>query len=83
MRRDDFAAAFAGMKNLRIDALSEIQEIQVAGDWAYCRNHLHVTATPLAGGESLRRAGYTLTIFRKRNGAWVIARDANLLGRPV
>jgi hypothetical protein len=33
MRRDDFAAAFAGMKNLRIDALSEIQEIQVAGDW--------------------------------------------------
>ena len=43
------------------------------------RNHLKVTITP-PNGKSMVRAGYTLTILRKKpDGTWVIARDANLL----
>jgi hypothetical protein len=37
------AAASEGMKNVRIDGTSDIQEIQVLGDWAYLRNYLKVT----------------------------------------
>jgi hypothetical protein len=30
-------------------------------------------------GNSMTRAGYTLSILNKQNGRWVLARDANLL----
>ena len=30
-------------------------------------------------GKTVKRAGYTLTIFRKQNGKWLLARDANLM----
>jgi ketosteroid isomerase-like protein len=42
------------------------------------RNHITVTMTP-PDGIPVRRAGYTLTIMRKQNGNWLLARDANLL----
>jgi len=35
--------------------------------------------TPPNGTEPVRRAGHTLTILKKQDGRWVIARDANLL----
>jgi len=80
MRRDDFAAGFLGaIEHVRIEASSDIQELHVAGDCAYCWNHLDVVVQPLAGGSPQRRTGHTLTIFRKENGNWVISRDANLL----
>jgi hypothetical protein len=31
------------------------------------------------GAAPMRRAGYTLTILRKEQGKWRLARDANLL----
>jgi uncharacterized protein (TIGR02246 family) len=75
-----FKAASEGMKNVRIDGKSDIQEIQLLGDWAYLRNYLEVTMTPSGGGTPMRRSGYTLTILRKEpDGRWVLARDANLL----
>jgi len=75
-----FAKASEGMKDVRIEAMSDIQEIQVMGDWAYLRNHLTMTATPPGGGKPVRRSGYTLTILRKESdGKWRLARDANLL----
>lgn len=76
-----FAEAFnAAWEHLRIDARSEILEIHVSGNMAYCWNHFTVTTTSLRGEPSRRRKGYTLTILRKtRSGAWVISRDANLL----
>jgi uncharacterized protein (TIGR02246 family) len=74
-----FNAASEGMKNVQIDGRSDIQEIQVLGDWAYLRNRLEVTVTP-PGGQPMRRSGYTLTILRKEpDGRWLLARDANLL----
>jgi uncharacterized protein (TIGR02246 family) len=67
------------MKNLRVEGSSDIQEIQVLGDWAYLRNYIEMTVSPPAG-KPVRRSGYTLTILRKEDdGRWRLARDANLL----
>jgi uncharacterized protein (TIGR02246 family) len=75
----EFVAASERSKNVRVEGSSDIQEIQVVGDWAYLRNYLEVTITP-DGGSAVRRSGYTLTILRKMaNGRWVLARDANLM----
>jgi uncharacterized protein (TIGR02246 family) len=77
--KEAFAAAFAGMKQVRIEGRSDIQELHVLGDWAYLRNYIEVTATPPIG-DMVRRTGYTLTILRKESdGRWRITRDANLL----
>ena len=79
--RDAFAAAFqSGLGKVRIEPKSTIQEIQVAGNLAYCWNHLQVVITPLSGGSPMRRSGYTLTVLRiEPDGRWVVFRDANML----
>ena len=81
MGKSDFAAGFQAMSpQFSIASSSEVQEICVAGDLAYCWTCLAVTVTPRAGGDPKRRTGYTLTVLRKQpGGEWVIARDANLL----
>jgi uncharacterized protein (TIGR02246 family) len=81
MSKDAFAAAFQTMlPHVRIESNSEIKEIRVFGDWAYCWSHLSVSVTPRNEGKSMRRTGYTLSILcRKPDGAWVLARDANML----
>jgi len=77
--KDAFRAASQGQKDLRIEGTSDIRELTVLGDWAYLRNYLTVTVTP-PGGQTIRRAGWTLTILRKTAaGQWVLARDANLM----
>ena len=79
--REAFAAAFrAAVQQVRIESTARIEEIQVAGNFAHLANHLTVTMTPLQGGASMRRSGYTLTIMRKEpDGRWVLYRDANML----
>lgn len=78
--KQEFAMASEGMKGLRLEGTSDIQEVQVIGDWAYLRNHISMTATPSDGSAPVRRSGYTLTILRKGpDGQWRLARDANLL----
>ena len=77
--KEEFAAHNRNMKDLRIEGTSEIQEIEVLGDWAWLRNRLKVTFTPPTG-DPMVHSGYTLTILRKNpDGKWVLARDANLL----
>lgn len=77
--REAFAAASETMKNVRIDGRSEIQELQVLGDWAYLRNYIEMTMTR-NGTPPVQRSGYTLTILRKQvDGRWLLARDANLV----
>jgi len=74
-----FAAASQDMKDMHMEGKSEIRELKVLGDWAYLRGHLQVAVTT-PSGNTIRRAGYTLTILRKgRDGKWRLARDANLL----
>jgi uncharacterized protein (TIGR02246 family) len=77
--REEFAADSGRMKDVKLEAKSEVKEVEVIGDRAWCRTYLDLTFTR-PGGESTRHAGYTLTILRKMaNGAWAIWRDANLV----
>jgi uncharacterized protein (TIGR02246 family) len=85
MRKSEFAAAARAQASgaaPKFDGTSEIQEIQVAGDWASMWTRLRVVATPPDGSPPSERAGHTLTVLRKHAGRWLLARDANLLA-PV
>src|SRR5438270_356048 len=77
--KDAFAAASDAMQNVRMEGKSDIRELRVLGDWAYIRNYIEMTITP-DGGEPMKRSGWTLTILRKEDGRWRLARDANLVG---
>jgi uncharacterized protein (TIGR02246 family) len=77
----DAARAQAGQGAPRFEGTSEIQEIKVFGDWAFMWTRLTVVITPVDGAV-MTRAGHTLSILRKENGRWVLARDANMLA-PV
>jgi uncharacterized protein (TIGR02246 family) len=82
MTKTDFAKAAesqAGGKAPKFDGHSEMLEVQVLGDWAFMRTRLSVTATPPDGSPPTRREGHTLTLLRKDDGRWKLARDANLL----
>lgn len=63
----------------RIDSTGDVREIVVAGTLAYCWSDLSVKVTPIGGGDTTRLAGPVLSILRKRDGAWTIVRDANML----
>jgi uncharacterized protein (TIGR02246 family) len=77
--KDAFAAASQGQSNVKFDGTSDIQEIQIHGDWAFLRNHITLTITT-SDGQSNQRSGYTLAILRKLpSGKWVLFRDANLM----
>lgn len=65
-----------------LEITPDIEELVVAGDVAYLRMHLAVRVTPPGGAAPVQRAGYTLTVFRRVAGRWLLARDANLLA-PV
>jgi len=75
----EFRAASEGMKGMDFDAVSEVLEVQVIGNHAWCRTRLQVTMTP-PNGNTVRRSGNTLSILRKEPaGTWVMIRDANML----
>ena len=81
MGKSAFAAAAeaqASHGSVQFDGTSEIHEIKVIGEWAFMWTKLTVTMTP-PGSEPMTRAGHTLSILRKENGRWLLARDANLL----
>jgi uncharacterized protein (TIGR02246 family) len=79
--RDSFERGLRGVLiEHRIESSGEIQEVEVAGDFAYCWNNLTVRIVPLSGGEVVVRKGPALSVFRKQpNGAWLLTRDANLV----
>jgi uncharacterized protein (TIGR02246 family) len=80
--KDHFAAAMkpqtSGASLPKIDGHSEIQEVQVSGEFAYMWSRLNVEMT-MPDGKMTQRAGHTLSVFRKTAGRWQLARDANLL----
>jgi uncharacterized protein (TIGR02246 family) len=85
MRKADFAAAAKAQATGNapsFDGTSEIQEVQVSGDWAFMWSKLTVVATPPDGKAPITRSGHTLSVFNRQNGRWLLARDANLLA-PV
>jgi uncharacterized protein (TIGR02246 family) len=85
MRKAEFAklsGAQSTQGGPKIDGTSEIQEIKVLDDWAFMWTKLTVVATPPDGSAPIERSGHGLTILKKEDGKWLIARDANLLS-PV
>jgi uncharacterized protein (TIGR02246 family) len=78
--KEQFAEGAEAMKGSRMEADSEIVEIQVLGEWAYLRNRIAVTMTRPQGESPVHRSGYALTILHKgTDGQWRLHRDANLL----
>ena len=78
------AAAGAQSKQAspQFEGTSEIQEIEVIGDWAFMWTKLKVVVAQPGGAPPMTRAGHTLSILKKQNGRWLLARDANMLS-PV
>jgi uncharacterized protein (TIGR02246 family) len=76
----EFAAAARAQAGaaLRFDGHSEIREVRVCGDWAFAWAELSVEAS-MPGQAPVRRSGHTLSVFRRDDGRWRLARDANLL----
>jgi uncharacterized protein (TIGR02246 family) len=82
MRKSEFALAAkaqAAGNAPTFDGTSEIQEIQVFGEWAFMSSRLTVVATPAGGGDAVTRSGHTLSVFHRQGGRWLLARDANML----
>ena len=73
------AGAQSQQASPQFEATSEIREIKVIGDWAFMWTKLKVLVTPPGGAPPMTRAGHTLSILKKQNGRWLLARDANML----
>ena len=82
--RDGFSDGFsAAHKQLRINCISELEEVVVVGEVAYTRSRDSLSVIPRAGGEAKQLAGHRITVYRKQpDGRWVLARDAHTLS-PV
>jgi uncharacterized protein (TIGR02246 family) len=76
-----FAAAARGQSSqgLQFEGASEIQEIKVLGEWAFMWTRLSIVITSPGAASPMTRVGHTLSILKKQNGKWVLARDANML----
>jgi uncharacterized protein (TIGR02246 family) len=68
----------SGQSPPKFDGTSEVQEVKVLGDWAFMWSRLKVVAT-MPDGKTNTRTGHTLSILKKQNGKWLLARDANML----
>lgn len=79
--RDAFAASLRSVLGSHaIETASDIDEIVVAGDLAYCRTRMKVTVISKHEGLPMLRTGHTLSILRRcDDGKWRLARDANLV----
>jgi uncharacterized protein (TIGR02246 family) len=77
----EFAVAAREAQGAVMTGRSTVQEVQVAGDWAFLRTRLAVAVTPPGSPETIRQEGHALTILRRERGRWRVARDANLLVR--
>jgi uncharacterized protein (TIGR02246 family) len=68
----------AGFSQFRIEPLFEVQEIVVAGDWAFLWAKDELTATPIAGGDPRTAKGWAVSILhRGADRIWRFARGIN------
>ena len=79
--RDAFEAHLrAALTAVHLQPTAELQEIAVAGEFAYCWNDVALDVTPRGSAPSLRLVGPDLTIRRKEpDGRWVVFRAASML----
>jgi uncharacterized protein (TIGR02246 family) len=60
----------------RVEFTLAVDEVQVAGDWAFERGTYTITLTPKAGGEPMQDIGKYLTVYQLQpSGVWGMARD--------
>ena len=60
----------------RVQFALAVDEVQVAGDWAFERGTYTISLTPKAGGEPIQDIGKYITIYeRQTSGAWGMGRD--------
>jgi uncharacterized protein (TIGR02246 family) len=70
----------AALQTVRLEPAADLQELTVAGDFAYCWNEAVLTVTPLGQSTSMRLTGADLTILRREpDRRWVVFRAASLL----
>ena len=76
--REAFATTQESLTDLDLEATCDIHEVRIFGEWAYVWTFLSVNVSR-EGGETVTRAGHTLSILHKKTHGWVIFRDANML----
>ena len=63
-----------------IQSTSDVQEVEVSGNLAYCWSVLRVEMVSLGDRKVNVRSGNALTILHKQaDDSWVVVRDANML----
>ena len=82
--RDAFSPRFsAAHEQVRINCISELQDVVVVGEVAYTLSRDTLSVTPRDGGEEMRFAGYRSAVYRKQpDSRWLLARDTHTLS-PV
>jgi uncharacterized protein (TIGR02246 family) len=78
--RAAFAQMFARWGHAGVAQESRIEEIQIAGDWAYWRGTDAVTITP-EHGPAVTARGFGMGIVRREHGTWKFARGINNMMR--
>jgi len=79
-KREFLEGSRQSVGNVKVRVHADVKEVRVAGDFGYCYLKLEVTVIPLDGGAPIPHTGYTIGIYRREGGRWVLARDANLVG---
>ena len=68
------------LKTVRLQPTAELQEMAVAGEFAYCWSDVVLRVTPRDAAPALQLVGADLTILRKEpDGRWVVFRAASML----
>ena len=77
-RREFLEGSRQSAGKVRVSVQTEVKEIRIAGDLGYCWLKLAVTVTS-PDGSAAQHSGYTIGIYRREGGQWVLARDANVV----
>lgn len=71
------AAATAQDPNVETHLDCRAEEVEVRGDWAWLRTRIDLVLVNKETGARSRMAGHSLSILERRDGRWVVVRDAN------
>lgn len=72
------APLLAGFSQFRLEPVFEVQEIVVAGDWAFLWAKDEITAAPISGGGPRIARGWALSILQRgTDQIWRFARGSN------
>lgn len=62
----------------RVEQTTSIDEIQVAGEWAFAWGSEKLVLVPKVGGSPIQMQGKGMSVYRRQpNGSWKIARGIN------